>query len=87
MVNDAFVVLLPKKQDVMVIKDYRPIVLIHTVGKLISKVLENRLAPKLGNMVHPIQSALSKAALSKTIFAVFKLPLDFFMSGGRHRCW
>jgi hypothetical protein len=42
------------------IKDYRPITLIHTVGKLISKVLVNRLAPKLGELVHVSQSAFIK---------------------------
>jgi hypothetical protein len=53
-------VLLPKMVEASRIKDYRPITLIHTVGKLISKVLVNRLAPKLGELVHVSQSAFIK---------------------------
>jgi hypothetical protein len=56
MVNDAFLVLLPKKHGTKVIKYYMPIALIHTVGKLLSKVLANKLAPKLGTMIHSNQS-------------------------------
>jgi hypothetical protein len=37
-----------------------PIALIHIVGKLISKVLANRLAPWLENLVHVSQSAFIK---------------------------
>jgi hypothetical protein len=41
-------------------KDYHPISLIHIVGKLISKVLDNKLGPKLVDLVHPSQSAFIK---------------------------
>jgi hypothetical protein len=33
-------------------KDYRSISLIHILGKLFSKVLANRLAPRLQGLVH-----------------------------------
>jgi hypothetical protein len=55
--NDAFLILLPKSQDAASIKDYRPISLIHLLGKLISKVVANRLAPRLESVIH-----LSKGA-------------------------
>jgi hypothetical protein len=42
------------------VRDYRPISLIHVVGKLFAKVLANLLAPKLGEMVHQSQSAFIK---------------------------
>jgi hypothetical protein len=58
--NDALMVLLSKSPDVMAIKDYRPIVLIHVIGKLVSKVLANRLAPRMGELVHASQSAFIK---------------------------
>jgi hypothetical protein len=61
LVNDALMVLLPKMQDVASMKDYRPISLIHIVGKMFSKILTNRLAPKLSALVHPSQSAFVKS--------------------------
>jgi hypothetical protein len=42
------------------IKDYRPISLIHSIGKLILKVLVNRLAPRLNEVVHQSQSIFIK---------------------------
>jgi hypothetical protein len=53
-------VLLAKIVEASSIKYYRPITLIHTVGKLISKVLVNRLTPKLEELVHVNQSAFIK---------------------------
>jgi hypothetical protein len=53
-------VLLPKKAEVSSIKDYRPIALIHIMGKLISKVLASHLAPKLWDLVHVSQSVFIK---------------------------
>jgi hypothetical protein len=58
--NDVLMVLLLKKADPSAIKDYRPIALIHSMGKLITKVLACRLAPKLDNLVHVIQSTFIK---------------------------
>jgi hypothetical protein len=42
---DALITLLPKADLAPTIKDYRPISLIHSLGKLTSKVLATRLAP------------------------------------------
>jgi hypothetical protein len=56
-INDALLVLLPKTTKARAIKDYRPISLIHSFGKLMSKVLANQLASRIGEMVHPSQSA------------------------------
>jgi hypothetical protein len=55
--NDALISLLLKSMEAASIKDYRPISLIHVVGKLITKVLANHLAPKLDRVVHPSQGA------------------------------
>uniref|UniRef100_A0A453KG54 Reverse transcriptase domain-containing protein n=1 Tax=Aegilops tauschii subsp. strangulata TaxID=200361 RepID=A0A453KG54_AEGTS len=44
MLNTALVALLPKKDGASSVTDYRPISLIHSVAKLISKVLSMRLA-------------------------------------------
>jgi hypothetical protein len=51
-INEAIMVLLLKKPDAVAIKDYRPISLIHVLGKLFSKVLLNRLAPRLDELIH-----------------------------------
>jgi hypothetical protein len=42
------------------LKDYRPISLIHSIGKLISKLLVNRLVARLSELVHPGQTAFIK---------------------------
>jgi hypothetical protein len=59
-VNEALMTLLPKNPDAAEIKDYSPISLIHSIGKLISKILANRLAPRLNEVVHQSQSAFIK---------------------------
>jgi hypothetical protein len=59
-VNGTLLVLLLKTPDASAIKDYRLISLIHVIGKLFSKVLANRLAPRLGELVHASQSAFIK---------------------------
>lgn len=40
--------------------DYRPISLVHSFGKLITKILANRLAPKLDHLIAPNQSGFIK---------------------------
>lgn len=60
--NSAFLVLIPKKEDAMIVGDYRPISLIHSFAKLVTKILANRLAPRLQNMVASNQSAFIKGA-------------------------
>lgn len=46
--NCALITLLPKKDGVILIKDFWPIGLIHSFGKLFSKLLVSRLSPCLG---------------------------------------
>ncbi|KAM0849346.1 hypothetical protein ACQ4PT_053786 [Festuca glaucescens] len=58
--NDALIVLLPKKDGAIDVKDFRPISLIHSFGKLFSKMLANRLAPRLSELVAENQSAFVK---------------------------
>jgi hypothetical protein len=59
-VNEALLTLLPKSSKAVGMRDYRPISLIRTIGRLISKVLANRLAPRLHELVHHAQSAFIK---------------------------
>jgi len=59
-VNSAYITLLPKKEDASCIKDYRPISLVHSFAKLVTKILANRLASKLDKLVSSNQSAFIK---------------------------
>uniref|UniRef100_A0A0A9D8Y1 Reverse transcriptase domain-containing protein n=1 Tax=Arundo donax TaxID=35708 RepID=A0A0A9D8Y1_ARUDO len=47
LLNIAFITLLPKKPDTIEVKDFWPISLIHSFAKLVTKLMANRLAPKL----------------------------------------
>jgi hypothetical protein len=71
-INEALLVLLAKSLDAASLKDYRPNSLIHLLGKLFSKVLANRLAPKLVSLVHLAQSASSRVGASKIISRSYK---------------
>lgn len=58
--NNAYIILLPKIQSPREAKDYRPITLVHSFAKLLSKLLANRLAPHLPALVGNNQSAFIK---------------------------
>jgi len=58
--NSAYITLLPKKDGADQPKDFRPISLVHSFTKLITKMMANRLAGRLQQMVSPIQSAFIK---------------------------
>jgi exonuclease III len=60
LLNSALVTLLPKKSDAAEIKDFRPISLIHSFAKIVTKLLANRLAPMLPELISPNQSAFVK---------------------------
>lgn len=55
-INSATIVLLPKKEAAMGIRDFRPISLVHSIPKLATKVLAIRLQEKIPMLVHPLQS-------------------------------
>ncbi|GKA14811.1 RNA-directed DNA polymerase, eukaryota, reverse transcriptase zinc-binding domain protein [Tanacetum coccineum] len=54
--NSSFVILIPKTPNANMVKDYRPISLIGSMYKIISKILANRLVVVLGVLVNEIQS-------------------------------
>jgi hypothetical protein len=49
--NFAFITLLPKTEEVLHVKDYRPISLVHSFANLVTKILANRLAGRLQHMM------------------------------------
>ena len=57
LLNSAYLTLIPKKSEAWEAKDYRPISLVHSFAKLVTKLLANRLAPLLDSMVATNQSA------------------------------
>lgn len=68
--NNAFVVLLPKKPGASTPSDFRPITMIHSFGKLASKLFATRLAPRLPEVISVNQNAFIKG---RTIHDNFKL--------------
>jgi hypothetical protein len=60
LLNSAYVTLLPKMEGAAQAKDFRPISLIHSFAKLITKILANRLVVRLEGMVSTNQSAFIK---------------------------
>jgi ribosomal protein S17E len=58
--NTAFITLLPKKEDAILAKDFRPISLIHSFAKLITKVMANRLSGYVDKLISKNQSAFIK---------------------------
>jgi len=58
--NDAYMILLKKKEGAEEIREYRPISLIHSFGKLVTKCMANRLARFLDQLVTRNQTAFIK---------------------------
>jgi len=58
LLNDAYMVLLKKKEQPEEIRDYRPISLIHSFGKLVTKCLARRLGVGAGWFNHAKSDSL-----------------------------
>ncbi|KAJ0621814.1 putative RNA-directed DNA polymerase [Helianthus annuus] len=58
--SSSFISLIPKKKDPIGFKDYRPINLIGTISKVISKCLANRIKTVIGKVIADTQSAFIK---------------------------
>nr|GEX98872.1 RNA-directed DNA polymerase, eukaryota [Tanacetum cinerariifolium] len=53
----SFIALIPKTQGAKLVKDFRPVSLIGSLYKIITKLLANRLVTVIGNIVNDVQSA------------------------------
>lgn len=60
LINDAYLILLPKKAEAKGVRDYRPINLIHSFSKLFAKALSLRASRFVVQLVRPNQSAFIK---------------------------
>jgi Reverse transcriptase (RNA-dependent DNA polymerase) len=58
--NYSYIVLIPKKEGVTKVKDYRPISLLNSMQKCFSKLLANRLQPIMEKLIHPSQMGFMK---------------------------
>jgi len=74
------VTLLPKKRDLTEIKNWRPVSLLCSDYKLLSKTLANRLTKVIGQVIHldqsyciPNRSIFDNISLSRDIIQVSKL--------------
>jgi hypothetical protein len=75
--STAYITLLPKKVDAVQPKDFRPISLVHSFAKLVTKLLLNRLAAWLQDMVSPNQSAFVKARFIQDNFMLVQQTARF----------
>jgi len=75
--NSAYITLLPKKDGADQPKDFRPISLVHSFAKLITKMMANRLAGRLQQMVSPIQSAFIKGRFIQDNFMLVQQTARF----------
>jgi hypothetical protein len=60
LLNQAFIVLVPKKSCPERITDFGPINLAHSFSKIMSKISANRLGPELDTLISSSQSAFIK---------------------------
>ena len=60
LLNSANIILNPKKLYVVRVGDYRPISVIHSIAKIFSKLLANKLASLLEGIVSKCESAFIK---------------------------
>lgn len=58
LLNFAYIILIPKKEDAESNGDYRPISLVHGFAKLVTKIVAKRLAPHMNLLVSPNQSSV-----------------------------
>jgi len=84
LLNSVYITLLPKKDDAASIRDFRPISLVHSFAKLITKLLANRLLVDWTSWSHQIRVLLLKIDLYLTISCWFNIQLNFCINKDRH---
>ena len=78
--NSAYIALIPKKTNAVQVKDFRPISLVHSFAKLVTKLLANRLAGRLDEMVSCNQSAFIKKRFIQDNFMMVQQTVKFLHS-------
>jgi hypothetical protein len=80
LLSTAYITLIPKTVEAIHAKDFRPISLIHSFTKLITKILANRLAARLEEMVSTNQSAFIKGMFIQDNFLLVQQTACFLHS-------
>jgi hypothetical protein len=75
--NSAYITLISKVIVADHVKDFRPISLVHSFAKLVTKVLANRLAGRFHDMVSPIHSAFIKGRFIQDNFMLVQQTARF----------
>ncbi|KAM0875824.1 hypothetical protein ACQ4PT_036547 [Festuca glaucescens] len=70
--NEALLTLLPKKAGATELKDFRPISLVHSFARLLTKVLARRLAPRMDELVDKNQTAFIRGRCIQDNFLLVK---------------
>lgn len=68
-INSSFITLLPKFDDPKSVSDYRPISLLNSLVKLITKLLANRLQVHIRSLVHKNQYVFIRTRIIQDCFA------------------
>jgi hypothetical protein len=78
LLNKANIILLPKKDGVESIRDFRPISLFHGIAKLITKILALHLVPLTWHLISNWQSAfIEKRSIHDNFLYVRNLTMKF----------
>ncbi|KAM0827167.1 hypothetical protein ACQ4PT_068367 [Festuca glaucescens] len=70
--NEALITLLSKKDGAVELKDFRPISLVHSFARLLTKVLARRLAPRMPDLVDSNQTAFIRGRCIQDNFLLVK---------------
>jgi mannosylglycoprotein endo-beta-mannosidase len=70
--NEALITLLPKKEGAVDLQDFRPISLVHSFARLLTKVLARRLAPRMPDLVDSNQTAFIRGRCIQDNFLLVK---------------
>jgi hypothetical protein len=83
--NNANITLIPKVLGAEFVKDFRAISLVHNFVKLITKIMANRLAGRLNEMLSPIQSAFIKGRFIQDNFVLVQQTAKFLQQQNQPR--
>jgi hypothetical protein len=67
-INRSFITLIPKKDSPRTVNDYRPISLLNSSLKILTKLVANRLQKVIQSVVHSNQYGFIKGRPSKTVW-------------------
>ena len=81
--NATFLALIPKKQNARNVKDFRPITLIGSLYKLVSKVLTNRLKTMMENLISESQNPFVRGRQILDSVLVANESLDSHIKSGK----